>query len=65
MKNTPLLTLLGFGAPNGLGIARAFGAAGYRLALLSRTPDKSADALKQLTSASMTVEAFAADAGAL
>lgn len=59
----PLLTLVGFGPGNGLGLARAFGAAGYRLALLSRTPVKSAAALAELTAAGFTAEAFAADAG--
>jgi NAD(P)-dependent dehydrogenase (short-subunit alcohol dehydrogenase family) len=61
--SAPLLTLVGFGPGNGLGIARAFGAAGYRLALLSRTPAKSADALVALTAAGYSAEAFAADAG--
>lgn len=59
----PLLTLVGFGPGNGLGIARAFGAAGYRLALLSRTPAKSADALQQLRGSGYQATAFAADAG--
>jgi NAD(P)-dependent dehydrogenase (short-subunit alcohol dehydrogenase family) len=63
MNKAPLLTLVGFGAGNGLGIARAFGAAGYRLALVSRTPAKSADALAQLSGAGIQAKAFAADAG--
>ncbi len=61
--SAPLLTLVGFGPGNGLGIARAFGSAGYRLALLSRTPAKSAAALAELTAAGFAAVAFAADAG--
>jgi hypothetical protein len=54
---------LDFGAGNGFGIARAFGTAGFRLALASRTPAKQAEALKRLTTAGITAELFAADDG--
>ncbi len=62
-SSAPLLTLIGFGPGNGHGIARAFGAAGYRLALLARAPAKSAAALAEFSAAGFTAEAFAADAG--
>jgi hypothetical protein len=61
MKRAPLFTLIGFGAGNGPGIANAFGSAGFRLALLSRTPTKQGDALTQLAFLGVTVDSFAAD----
>lgn len=61
-KEHPLLTLIGFGAGNGLGIARAFGAAGFRLALLSRSPEKQSDSVRQLNDLGIALDSFAADA---
>jgi short-subunit dehydrogenase len=34
----PLCTIVGFGTGVGLGVARAFGKAGFQLGLISRTP---------------------------
>jgi NAD(P)-dependent dehydrogenase (short-subunit alcohol dehydrogenase family) len=53
---------VGFGAGNGLGIARAFGAEGFRLALISRNPAKQAESARALNEAGVTFQSFAADA---
>jgi len=58
----PLLTLVGFGAGNGLGIARAFGAEGFRLALIARNPSRQSDSLRSLYEDKVAFQSFAADA---
>jgi short-subunit dehydrogenase len=64
----PLCTIVGFGSGVGLGVARAFGQAGFQLALVSRNPEKYADALKNLAVAGIeakTVTTDVSDEGAL
>lgn len=62
MNQNPLLTLVGFGAGNGLSIAKAFGTEGFRLALISRSPAKQSASAKQLSDSGFTLDSFAADA---
>jgi len=59
----PVLILVGFGSGNGLGIARAFGSAGFRLGLISRRPELQADSLVDLAMLGIDAIAFPADAG--
>lgn len=62
-RNNPVLILVGFGSGNGLGIARVFGLAGFKLALISRNPDLQADSLIDLAASGIEAIAFPADAG--
>jgi NADP-dependent 3-hydroxy acid dehydrogenase YdfG len=59
----PVLILVGFGSGNGLGIARAFGLAGFKLGLISRNPELQADSLVGLAALGIQAIAFPADAG--
>ena len=64
MPNASLLcALVGFGPGMGAGLARAFGGDGFALALLSRSPDHSAQALAELQNQGFCAQAFACDAG--
>jgi NADP-dependent 3-hydroxy acid dehydrogenase YdfG len=54
---------VGFGSGNGLGIARAFGLAGFKLGLISRNPELQADSLVGLAALGIQAIAFPADAG--
>jgi short-subunit dehydrogenase len=58
----PLCTIVGFGSGVGLGVARAFGQAGFQLALISRNPEKYADELKNLALAGIEAKTVSADA---
>ncbi len=58
----PVCIIVGFGTGVGLGIAQAFGKAGYTLGLIARSPQKYVDALKLLTDAGVICEIVAADA---
>lgn len=58
----PLAIVVGFGPGVGVGVARAFGTAGFALALLSRTPAKQQDHVRALVRAGCDAEGFAADA---
>jgi short-subunit dehydrogenase len=59
MKNC---IIVGFGTGVGLGIARAFGQAGFSLGLISRSPQKYAEEVKSLTDAGIDCQIVAADA---
>ncbi len=61
--SNPLAIIVGFGPGNGLGIARAFGNAGYNLALLSRSPEKHLEHTAALEKAGCQARSFRADAG--
>jgi short-subunit dehydrogenase len=54
--------IVGFGTGVGLGIANAFGKAGFTLGLIARSPQKYSDAVKSLTDAGFICEIVAADA---
>jgi NAD(P)-dependent dehydrogenase (short-subunit alcohol dehydrogenase family) len=54
--------IIGFGPGNGMGIARAFGRAGFGLALVARTPVKLRDDVHSLVQSGVTAELLAADA---
>lgn len=60
---SPVCVIVGYGAGVGHGAARAFGAAGFSLGLLARTPEKSAAPLAELRAAGFRAELSAADAG--
>ncbi|WP_404790425.1 SDR family NAD(P)-dependent oxidoreductase [Altericista sp. CCNU0014] len=57
----PLCIIVGFGSGVGLGIARAFGNAGFQLGLIARNPSKYADAIASLTEAGINATSVAAD----
>jgi NADP-dependent 3-hydroxy acid dehydrogenase YdfG len=57
----PLCIIVGFGAGVGLGIARAFGKAGFQLGLIARTPSKYTAALQGLTESGIEAMIEAAD----
>jgi short-subunit dehydrogenase len=59
----PLCTIVGFGSGVGLGVARAFGQAGCKLALISRNPEKYANDLESLAAAGIEAKTIAADVG--
>lgn len=59
--NKPLCVIVGFGFGVGLGVARAFGQAGFQLGLISRNPAKYADVLKDLAASGIDVTIVAAD----
>lgn len=54
--------IVGFGTGVGLGIAHAFGKAGFSLGLIARSPQKYTDAVESLNDAGMICELVAADA---
>lgn len=58
----PLAVVVGFGPGVGFGTARAFGRAGFALALLSRTPAKQEAAVGELADAGYAAAGFRADA---
>jgi NADP-dependent 3-hydroxy acid dehydrogenase YdfG len=58
-----VLILVGFGSGNGLGIARAFGSAGFKLGLISRNPDLQGASLTALAMSGIEAVSFTADAG--
>ncbi|MBV8174614.1 MAG: SDR family oxidoreductase [Verrucomicrobia bacterium] len=58
----PLCLIVGFGPGNGLGIARAFGRAGFALALLSRNPGKQAPWQVSLENDGIAARQYSADA---
>jgi NAD(P)-dependent dehydrogenase (short-subunit alcohol dehydrogenase family) len=58
----PLCLIVGFGPGNGLGIARAFGRAGFALALLSRNPAKQAPWQVSLENDGIAARQYSADA---
>jgi NAD(P)-dependent dehydrogenase (short-subunit alcohol dehydrogenase family) len=60
---TSTCIVVGYGPGNGQGIARAFGAAGFRLGLIARSPARQAAALAELRQAGHAAELFAGDAG--
>lgn len=55
--------IIGFGPGVGLGVAKAFGALGYSLALLSRNPQKSAAQLAELKQLGYPLKPYTVDAG--
>ncbi len=57
----PLCIIVGFGTGVGLGVARAFGLAGFGLGLIARNPSKYTDALNSLTKLDIDVCMEAAD----
>jgi NAD(P)-dependent dehydrogenase (short-subunit alcohol dehydrogenase family) len=58
----PLCLIVGFGPGNGLGIARAYGRAGFALALLSRNPAKQAPWQVSLENDGIAARQYSADA---
>jgi short-subunit dehydrogenase len=57
-----LCIIVGFGTGVGLGIAHAFGKAGFNLGLIARSPQKYTDVLKSLTDMGIICELVAGDA---
>ncbi len=57
----PLCIVVGFGTGVGLGVARAFGNAGFQLGLISRNPSKYTDTLQDLVDAGIEVSIESAD----
>ncbi|MGW3690432.1 SDR family NAD(P)-dependent oxidoreductase [Streptomyces sp. NPDC005125] len=57
----PTLAIVGAGPGMGLAIARTFGARGFNVALLARTPKKLDDLVAQLETEGITAAAFRAD----
>jgi NAD(P)-dependent dehydrogenase (short-subunit alcohol dehydrogenase family) len=57
----PLCIVVGFGTGVGLGVARAFGKAGFQLGLISRNPAKYTDALQDLVDDGIKIAIEAAD----
>ncbi|BAZ08404.1 short-chain dehydrogenase/reductase SDR [Calothrix sp. NIES-4071] len=57
----PLCIIVGFGTGVGLGIARAFGQAGFQLGLIARNPSKYTGALQSLLEAGIDATFEAAD----
>ncbi|MDV3130276.1 SDR family NAD(P)-dependent oxidoreductase [Mycobacterium sp. 21AC1] len=60
--STPVLVVLGVGPGLGLSIAQRFGAAGHRVALISRTPTRHPDYLAALAGNGVEAAAYVADA---
>ena len=58
----PLLVVIGYGPGNGHAIARRFGAAGWSVTLIGRSPGRLDDGVAQLEAAGVTARAFAGDA---
>lgn len=58
-----LCVIIGFGAGVGAGAAKAFGEAGYKLALLSRTPEKTNALVSELQANGYSIETYACNAG--
>jgi NADP-dependent 3-hydroxy acid dehydrogenase YdfG len=59
----PLCTVVGAGPGLGLAVAKRFGEAGYRLALLARRADAVYKIANELATDGMEAGGFAADAG--
>jgi NAD(P)-dependent dehydrogenase (short-subunit alcohol dehydrogenase family) len=59
----PICLIVGFGAGNGLALARAFGREGFGLALLSRDPQRQAPLVEALKKEGVAARSYAADAG--
>jgi NAD(P)-dependent dehydrogenase (short-subunit alcohol dehydrogenase family) len=57
----PLCLIVGFGTGVGLGVAHAFGRAGFQLGLISRSPSNYTDTLKELAQAGIAATIAAAD----
>lgn len=57
----PLCIIVGFGTGVGLGVARAFGQAGFQLGLIARNPSKYTGALQSLIEAGIDATFEAAD----
>ncbi|WP_436762299.1 SDR family NAD(P)-dependent oxidoreductase [Streptosporangium sp. V21-05] len=57
----PTAVLIGAGPGLGLAMARRFGRGGYKIALVSRNPDRHNDALRELAGRGIEAAAFAAD----
>jgi short-subunit dehydrogenase len=57
-----LCIIVGFGTGVGLGIAHAFGKAGFSLGLIARSPQKYADAMQSLKDMNIPCEIVAGDA---
>ncbi len=57
----PLCIIVGFGTGVGLGMARAFGNAGFQLGLIARNPSKYAAVITTLTESGIEVATAAAD----
>lgn len=60
--SSPVLAVLGVGPGLGLSIAQRFGAAGHRVALISRSPTRHPDYLEALTDNGVEAAAYVADA---
>ena len=58
----PVLIVLGAGPGLGMSVAHRFGAAGHRVALISRSAARHADYLRSLADAGVEAAAFTADA---
>jgi NADP-dependent 3-hydroxy acid dehydrogenase YdfG len=58
----PLCIIVGFGTGVGLGIAHAFGNAGFQLGLIARNPSKYADTITALSESGIEAAIEAADA---
>ncbi|MFM7423740.1 MAG: SDR family NAD(P)-dependent oxidoreductase [Elainella sp.] len=61
--NQPICAIVGFGPGVSLGVAKAFGQEGYRLAAVARSLDKLNANLEPLRQAGCDVSPFGADAG--
>jgi len=59
----PLCVVVGYGSGVGQGIAQAFAQAGFGLLLVSRSPQRQAQAFAQLQAAGAEAQLLAADAG--
>ena len=57
----PVIAIIGAGPGMGLAIAKTFGAQGYKVALLSRNPQKQEPLVSELAKQSIEAEAFTAD----
>ncbi|MGW2052505.1 SDR family NAD(P)-dependent oxidoreductase [Streptomyces sp. NPDC001840] len=57
----PTAVLIGAGPGLGIAMARRFGRGGYKIALVSRNPDRHHDALRELAGLGIEAAAFAAD----
>ncbi len=60
--SSPVLVVLGAGPGLGLSVAQRFGAAGYRVALISRSPQRHSDYLAALADNGIEAAAYVADA---
>lgn len=61
-SSPPVLIVLGAGPGLGMSVAHRFGAHGYGVALISRSPARHADYLRSLADAGVDAAAFTADA---